>query len=90
MRKTQTVGCTVALGTCNCFEMAPRDLPDFKSIVRSFRSMLSSLDFPIGVFVAESDGCIKYVLLKWTEKSQQLLSFGITQKKLRGHATKKM
>ena len=64
----QTVVCTVDLGTCNSFEMAPSDVPDFRSIVRSFRSMLSSLDFPTGVFVAQSNGCIKYVLLNWTKK----------------------
>ena len=35
------------LGTCNCFEMPPSDSPElFKSIMCSFRSMLSSLDFP--------------------------------------------
>uniref|UniRef100_A0A8C6K6X0 Sorting nexin 25 n=1 Tax=Nothobranchius furzeri TaxID=105023 RepID=A0A8C6K6X0_NOTFU len=44
----QTIVCTVALGTCSCFEMAPSDFPDlFKSIIRFFRSMLSSFDFPI-------------------------------------------
>ena len=50
--------------------------------------MLSSLDSPIVVFVAESNGCIKQVLLKWAQKSQQLVSIRITQTKLRGHATK--
>ena len=55
-----TVVWTVDLGTCNCFEMAPRDFPDlFKTIMGSFRSMLSSLDFSIVVFVYESNGCIK-------------------------------
>ena len=49
----QTVVWTVDLGTCNCFEMAQSDFPDL------FKLMLSSLDFPIVVFVAESNGCIK-------------------------------
>ena len=51
--------------------------------------MLSFLDFSIIVFVAESNGCIKQALLKWAHKSQ-LLSVRITQKKFRGHATKKI
>ena len=56
---------TVELGTCTCFEMAPSDFPDlFQSIISSFRSMLSSLDFPTVVFVAESNGCIKQDMLK--------------------------
>ena len=54
----------------------------------SFRSMQSS--FPILVFVAESGGCIKHALWKWAQKSHQLLSIRITQKKLRGHAPKKI
>ena len=84
-----TVVCPVDLGTCCCFEMAPCDIPDlFKSIMGSFRSMLSSLDFPIVVFVAESNGCIKQALLKWAPRSPHLLSIRITQNNLRGHATK--
>ena len=66
---------TVDLGTCDCFEMAP-DL--FKSITSSFRSMLSSSDFAIVVLVAESSGCIKQALLKWSHKSHQLLSIKIS------------
>ena len=50
--------------------------------------MLSASDFPIVVFVAKSTGCIKQALLKWAQKSQQLLSIRIIQKKLRGHAIK--
>ena len=54
-----SVVCTVKLETCNCFETAPSDFPDlFKSIMCSFRSMLSSLDSPTVVFVAESNGSI--------------------------------
>ena len=50
-----TVVYTVDLGTCNCFEMAPSDFPDlFKSIMCSFRSMLTSVDFTIVVFMPES------------------------------------
>ena len=45
--------CTVYLGTCNCFEMASSDFLD-KSLC-SYRSILSPLDFPIIVFVAESN-----------------------------------
>ena len=88
----QTVVCTVDLGTCNCFEndFLPSDfLHLFKSIMRSFRSMLSSLDFPIVVSVAESNGCIKQALLKWAQKSHQLSSIIITQKKLSGHEVKR-
>ena len=51
-------------------------------------SMPSSIDIPIIVFVAEINGCIKQALFKWAQKSHQLLSVRITQKKLRGHATK--
>ena len=81
----QKVVCTVDPGTWNCFEMAPFDFPDLlKSKTCFFRSILSSLDFPI---VAESNGCIKQVLLTWTQKSHQLWSIRITQK-LRGCATK--
>ena len=66
----QTVVCTVYLGACNYFEMAQSDFPDlFKSVMGSFRSMLSSLDFPIVVFVAESDGCFKQALLMWALKT---------------------
>ena len=69
----QTVVFTVDLGTWNCFEMAPVDFPDlFKSMMSSFRSMLSALDFHIVVFVAESNGCIQLFLLTWTQKSHQL------------------
>ena len=50
--------------------------------------MLSSLDIPIAVFMAEANECIKQALLKWVEKSRQLLSVRITQKKFRVHATK--
>ena len=39
-------------------------------------------DFPV-VFVAESNGYIKQVILKWDLKSHQLLSIRITQKNLR-------
>ena len=54
-----TVDCTVDLGTCNCFEKAPSDFPVFfKSITGSFRSVLSSLNFHIVVFIAESSRCI--------------------------------
>ena len=50
---------TTDLGTCDCFEMAPSYFPDsFKSITVFFRSMLSSLDLPIVVFVADTNGCI--------------------------------
>ena len=57
-----TVVCTVDLGTCNCFEMAPSDFPNlFKSIMCYFRSMLNCLDFSIVVFVAESNVCFKQV-----------------------------
>ena len=56
----------------------------------SFRSMLGSWDFPIVVFVAETNGCIKQTLLKWAQKSHQLLSIRITQKKLTGLTTKKI
>ena len=49
-----TVVCTVDLGTCNCFQMAPSDFPDLS---KSIWAMLSSLDFPIVVFVAESYMC---------------------------------
>ena len=35
-----------------------------------------------------SNGCIKQALSKWAQKSHQLLSVRITQRKLRGHATK--
>ena len=80
------VVCTVDLGTCNCFEMAPSDF--FKTIMSSFRSALSSLDFPIVVFVAESNRYIKQALLKWAQKSHLLLLIRITQKNLRSHATK--
>ena len=50
--------------------------------------MLSYSDFLIVVCVAESTGCIKQALLKWTWKSQQLRSVRITQKKWNSHATK--
>ena len=50
--------------------------------------MLSSSDFSIVVFVAESSGCIKQALLKWVQKNNEMFSVIITQKKLRGHATK--
>ena len=43
--------------------------------------MLSSLDIPVVVFRAESNGCIKEALLNWAQTSQQLLSSGNTQKK---------
>ena len=46
--------------------------------------MLSSLDFPTVVFVAESNGWIKQTLFKQAQKSHQLLSIRITQKKFRG------
>ena len=39
------------------------------------------------VFMSESNECIK-ALLKWAQKSHQLLLIRITQKKLIGHATK--
>ena len=53
----KTTVCTFALGTCYCFEMTPNDFPDlFKSIICSFRSMLSSLDFPTVVFVTSLMG----------------------------------
>ena len=82
----QTVVCTVDLGTCDCFEMVTSDFLDlFKSIMCSFRSMLSSLDFPIVAIVAESNNCIKQAPLKWAHKSHQLLSIRITQCKFRGH-----
>ena len=85
----QTAVCTVDLRTCNCFEIAPSDFPDlFKSIMCSFRPMLSFVDFSNPVFLAESNGCIKQVLLKWAQNSHQLLSTRITQKRLRGHDTK--
>ena len=51
-----------------------------QSIMCSFRSMLCSWDF---LFVAESTGCIKQVLLKWAQKSHQLFSIRTTQKKLK-------
>ena len=50
--------------------------------------MLSSLGIPIIVSVADFNGYIKQALFKWAQKSNQLLSIRITQKKLRGHATK--
>ena len=50
--------------------------------------MLSSLDFPIVVSAAESNDSIKQALLKWAQKRLQLLSIRITQKKLKGRATK--
>ena len=54
--------CTVCLGTCNCIETAPSDFPDLL-IMPSFRSILSSFNLTIVVFMAE--GCIKQVPLKW-------------------------
>ena len=61
----QTVVCTVVLWSFSSFEMAPSDFPDlFKSIMCFFRSVLSSLDFPIVMLVAESHWCIKQALLK--------------------------
>ena len=36
--------------------------------------MLSSLEFPIVVFVAESNGCFKQPLLKWAQKSHHIRS----------------
>ena len=47
--------------------------------------MLNLLDFPIVASVAESGGRIKQALLKWAQKSHQLLSIRITQKTWRGH-----
>ena len=71
--------------------MAPSDFPGlFKSIMCSFRSMLSSLDLPIVVLVAESNGCIKRALLKWAQRSHLPWSIIITQRKLRGHATEEI
>ena len=71
--------------------MAPSDSPDFfKSIMCSFRSMLSSLDVSVAVFVAESNGCVKRALspeLKWAQKSHLPWSIIIPLRKLRGHAT---
>ena len=79
----------VDLGTFNCFQMAPSDFADsFKSILGTFRSMLSSSDFPAVVFCVKWVCCIKQTLLKWAMKNQQLLSSRITQKVFRGHATK--
>ena len=80
------VVCTIDLGTCNCFEMAPSDFPVFfTSIMGTFRSMLSFLDFRMAVFIAESSRCI------WqAQKSHQPLSVIIRQKKLRGHAAQIM
>lgn len=58
--------------------------------VEGVKSMLSSWLFPTVVLVAESSGCINQAVLKWAQNSHQLLSIRITQKKLRGHATKKI
>lgn len=55
-----------------------------------FRLMLSSLDFPMVVFVAESTGCIEQAPFIMGPESHQPLSIIITQKTLRDHATKKM
>ena len=72
---TWTVLCRVDLGTSHYFEMAPNVFPNlFKSIMDSFRSMLSSLDTTFVVFVSESNGCIKQTLIKWALESHQLLT----------------
>lgn len=66
----QTIVCTVALGTCSYFEMAPSDFPVlFKSMICFFRSVLSSFDFTIVPFVAV---CIQWALFKWPQRSHQL------------------
>ena len=72
------------------FSVAPNDFLDlFKSMLGSSKSILRSSDFHIVVFVSVVCVCIKQAyLLKWAQKSDQLLSIRIIQRKLRGHATK--
>ena len=84
---TQTVVRTLDLGTCNCFEIAPCDSPDlFKSITCSFRSMLSSVDFPHCSVCSWVWWLYETRPIKMDpEKSPAIIR--IAQKKLKGHDT---